>query len=337
MAKEKEGKWKESAEPDTTILPASISANMTHHQPKIIIENYSKVYEYSEIQDFVQNYPKNKYLLIKNSKGDFMEIVEGVFKKLLKEDKIPKLSFIYFEDCASRNEANYLLREFQAHKNKKSKAFFFHNVAGSTYRNGGNIDLLNDLRERVSSGRLPLVIIGLNENVKDSDLPRGFQYYFKVVDLLCTEQQAGVVESVKVEEKVAKGKLSEYLRQGSHSDRPYRFRAKAKGVEGEREVILSENTQEYKLLRLLFNIYGTRNSRASTEDILIACGIQGHEKGEYIDKKKIKHLRKIVSDVRTALQIAGLKRGYLKFEYKKDDKGRVIKDECSLLIHCLPK
>ena len=113
------------------------------------------------------------------------------------------------------------------------------------------------------------------------------------------------------------------------------FYAKAKGDTEEGRLELSPSTQEYKLLKHLYNIYGY--SMASSEDLLIACGIQNHDKGEFVDEKKIKHLRKTVSDVRNALVKAGLKTGHLKYEYKVDDKKRVVKDECCLLIPCSSK
>ena len=91
------------------------------------------------------------------------------------------------------------------------------------------------------------------------------------------------------------------------------------------------------LLQHLYNIYGTENNKASSEDILIVCDIQNHEKGEFITKEKIRHIRKVVADARTALEGADLKRGDLKYEYKTDDKGKVIKDEACLLIYCSPK
>ena len=86
------------------------------------------------------------------------------------------------------------------------------------------------------------------------------------------------------EEKISH-KRSGYLRLGNHPDN--KFYAAAKGINGEKALKLSPTSQEYKLLRHLYNIYGTKNSKASSEDILIACDIQGHEKGEAVTEKKV--------------------------------------------------
>lgn len=186
MAKGKQVKPKESAEPDTSISPEPISAEMANPQPKIIIENYSKVSQYPDIQDFIQGYPlKKKPLLVRNDyKGEFLEIANGV-SQILISNKTTELKPppICFKDCADNSHANNLLHEFQAHNNKESKAFIFHNVAGNNSTNGGNIDLLHELRNEMLRGALSLVIIGLMEDVKDSDLPNGFLSFFEEVDL----------------------------------------------------------------------------------------------------------------------------------------------------------
>jgi len=130
-------------------------------------------------------------------------------------------------------------------------------------------------------------------------------------------------------------KSSEYLRLGDHPDKS--FYAKAKGSNKESKLVLSPNTQEYKLLLHLYNNYGTSDSKASIEDILIACDIQKHEKGEHIGKKKINHVRRVVTDVRSALTGACLKSGQLKFEYELDKYDKAVKDECCLLVHCSSK
>ena len=135
------------------------------------------------------------------------------------------------------------------------------------------------------------------------------------------------------EKKVSKS--SEYLRLGNRPDKS--FYASAKGVDREYKLQLSPNTQEYKLLLHLYNNYGTSNSKASIEDILIACDIQKHEKGEHIGKKKINHVRKVVADVRSALTGACLKSGHLKFEYDVDEHDKAVKNECCLLVHCSSK
>lgn len=179
MAKGKQVKPKESAEPDTSISPEPISAEMANPQPKVIIENYSKVSEYPDIQDFIQGYPLKKHLLVRNDyKGEFLEIADGVSEILLSNKKTQlKPPPICFKDCADNSHANNLLHEFKDHSDKESKVFIFHSISRD------NIDLLHELRNEMLRDALSLVIIRLMEDVKDSDLPNGFLSFFEEVDL----------------------------------------------------------------------------------------------------------------------------------------------------------
>lgn len=124
-------------------------------------------------------------------------------------------------------------------------------------------------------------------------------------------------------------KSSEYLRRGDYPD--MFFYAKAKGLKKEYKLKLSPNTQAYMLLQYLYNNYGPGNSTASVEDLLIACNIKKHNKGERVCDKKIKQLQKLVSTVRSELYGAELKGCHLKFEVVN---GKVVNDECRLLVHC---
>jgi hypothetical protein len=114
-------------------------------------------------------------------------------------------------------------------------------------------------------------------------------------------------------------KSKEYLRlDGSGC-----FYAKLKGGVKEEKLKLSTKTQEYKVLRYLYSICGTNHNKATVKDLLIAGGIQSHETGQksYM-KKKTAHLRRVIADIRTVFNSAGLKKSYLADEGDDPTKKR---------------
>ncbi len=110
----------------------------------------------------------------------------------------------------------------------------------------------------------------------------------------------------KVRRKLSKP--SEYLRLDDNDDL---FYAKVKKEEKEDQIIFSTKTQEYRVLKHLYNIYDTEHNKATVEDLLIAGEINNHEKGEEITKEKTNHLGRVISDIRSEFERVGWKRGRL--------------------------
>jgi len=176
MSNKNKTKSKRSVKP---ISPEPLQTEINNLQPKVVINNYARLKDYLEIQDFILKYPSSKkHLILKNDhNNEFIEIAAGVVQKVTDKTKNIKLPAIYFKDCADNCRANDLLHEFQAHSDRESKVFVFHNISKD------NIDLLHEIHDEILSDALPLVVIGLKEDVKDSDLPKNFLSFFRVFDL----------------------------------------------------------------------------------------------------------------------------------------------------------
>jgi hypothetical protein len=86
---------------------------------------------------------------------------------------------------------------------------------------------------------------------------------------------------------------------------------------------LSRNTQKYLVLDAL---YCANGNWVSEEELLISGKIQKHKQKETVSEEKRDQLQKVISNIRTAFEVAGLERDFI----SKKDKTRGYK----LLVPC---